>query len=524
MFSRMSKKKKVGTGAKVGVILLIVYLVVVLGGALGGMAFMLLDSSAGTDFHWLAFAIMGFMGLLLSVVGSIFTAQKQLFDAKDNELLLSMPIPPFYILASRLAMLFVLNFAFSALTMIPAGVVWLILGESVTAAGVIFWVLSLLLLPLLSMALTCLLGWVSEAISSRMKRKNLATTVIMAVFFAAYMYFCFNMSSFLDTLLLQGETIAEAFRTVLLPFYYMGRGILEGDLWRFLAFALFAAVPFALVAWLLTRTFLKLITTKKKGLKVVYVEKKARENSPLIAVLKKETSVLLGMPAYLLNCGLGVIMMLLLAFFLVLKRGELLEIAGTFDALTGGNGFSAMLPAMLQVAVGFCILMTCTAAPSVSLEGKNLWLLRSMPVATETILSAKMLLNVLVAGVPGVLTGMILNFSLPMSIPDRIAAILLPAVLACFTAVFGLWCNLKWPRLDWINAATVVKQGGSVIAAILGGMGILMLPVVLYVALFSRFLGPDWFQLLCCLLLAAATWLLLRNVLTRGKERFESLG
>ena len=50
---------------------------------------------------WLYFAMAGTMALALSMLGSVFMTQAQLYDAKDNERLLSMPIPPKYILLTR---------------------------------------------------------------------------------------------------------------------------------------------------------------------------------------------------------------------------------------------------------------------------------------------------------------------------------------------------------------------------------------------------------------------------------------
>ena len=43
---------------------------------------------------WLYFAMAGTAALALSMLGSVFMTQAQLYDAKDNERLLSMPIPP----------------------------------------------------------------------------------------------------------------------------------------------------------------------------------------------------------------------------------------------------------------------------------------------------------------------------------------------------------------------------------------------------------------------------------------------
>ena len=55
----------------------------------------------------------GIMALALAVFGSVFMTQTQLYDAKDNELLLSMPIRPLHILMSRMAVLLVLTGVFS---------------------------------------------------------------------------------------------------------------------------------------------------------------------------------------------------------------------------------------------------------------------------------------------------------------------------------------------------------------------------------------------------------------------------
>jgi ABC-2 type transport system permease protein len=59
---------------------------------------------------WLYFSFFGLTAFALMFVGSVFTAKSQLFEAKDNELLLSMPLQPRDILGSRMAALVLLNF------------------------------------------------------------------------------------------------------------------------------------------------------------------------------------------------------------------------------------------------------------------------------------------------------------------------------------------------------------------------------------------------------------------------------
>ena len=75
-------------------------------GLLGGMftylslAICTALTAAGMD--WLYFALMGLLAILLGVFGSVFNTYSCLYLSKDNDLLLSMPIPVNVIMVSRL--------------------------------------------------------------------------------------------------------------------------------------------------------------------------------------------------------------------------------------------------------------------------------------------------------------------------------------------------------------------------------------------------------------------------------------
>ena len=54
-----------------------------------------------------------------------------------------------------------------------------------------------------------------------------------------------------------------------------------------------------------------------------------------------------------------------------------------------------MLKGILPLILGALIMMTCTTSVSLSLEGKNLWILKSLPITKEEIYKGKMLFNLL---------------------------------------------------------------------------------------------------------------------------------
>jgi ABC-2 type transport system permease protein len=96
------KKKKRGALLTVLAVLLFlfaaVYFAVIFGSIFLMIGLPLFEARA----EYVYFALGGALMLLLMLLGSVMYTKTQLFAANDNELLLSMPIPPHLILLSRL--------------------------------------------------------------------------------------------------------------------------------------------------------------------------------------------------------------------------------------------------------------------------------------------------------------------------------------------------------------------------------------------------------------------------------------
>ena len=97
------------------IVLFAVLMVVILGG-------MFTVLSAGLD--WLYFALMALLATLLGAFGSVFNTYSGLYLAKDNDLLLSMPIPVNTLMASRLLGVYLMGLMYSGVVMLPAVIVY----------------------------------------------------------------------------------------------------------------------------------------------------------------------------------------------------------------------------------------------------------------------------------------------------------------------------------------------------------------------------------------------------------------
>ena len=217
------RSENMGKGGKIAFGALFVFLILYFAGVMGGLSFALSTAFGETNYAWLYFAFNGVLAFVLCFVGSVFAAMNYLYKATDNELLLSMPVKPGHILLSRMMVLLVENYIFGFIVLVPAGIVWAIM-QSFTFVGAVFYVIGVLLIPVLSLTVSCIVGWILMTVSSKFKNKKIITVIIFIVLFGAYMLFASKWGEYLEQLMLNGSAVAVAFEKYMFPFYHFGKG------------------------------------------------------------------------------------------------------------------------------------------------------------------------------------------------------------------------------------------------------------------------------------------------------------
>ena len=249
-------------------------------------------------------------------ISSIFTAQTQLFESKDNDLLLSLPVPPSYLLLSRIFILFVIGFFLHIIVFVPSLVVYL-MKYSLSVSQLICYFVIFLALPFFSLAFASLCGWLLAAITSRMRSRTLFTMIMSLLFFAVYFYINAQVQSYIQYITSQGEAIAEAIQGSIFPLFWLGSAIAEGNFLYLLLIVLFCVVPFALVYYIILKNFIKTATTKSGSLKS-YVERAFKLRSAKHALLRKELSRYTSSAMYA-QLSLGLLFGIIGAVFLAIK-------------------------------------------------------------------------------------------------------------------------------------------------------------------------------------------------------------
>ena len=87
-----------------------------------GLAMVVGFQMAMNNCLWLYYPLAFVVSTVFAFVGTVFAAQSYLFESEDNELLLSMPIKPSAVLVSRILSLYVLNFVYSTIILLPVGI------------------------------------------------------------------------------------------------------------------------------------------------------------------------------------------------------------------------------------------------------------------------------------------------------------------------------------------------------------------------------------------------------------------
>lgn len=421
-FYNAKTNKKRSTAGIIAYILLFAALMIGLIGMFTGLSVSLCAPLTQAGMGWLYFALMSLLAIFLGAFGSVFNTYSGLYFAKDNDLLLSLPIPVRTLMASRLLTVYLMGLMYSAVVILPAVIV--------------YWVT-------VSAAPMALLGGVL-----------LSAAVVLALF--------------------------------------------------------------ALTWTLLSRSFLQITTASGTSGKAVYREKAVKRRSIDGALFGKELARFTASPNYMLNSGLGILLLPISGILLLWKGGTVVSLLN--EVFTSQSGCAEVL-----LCTGVCAIasMNDMATPSVSLEGKSLWLAQSLPVKPWQVLRAKLKVQLALTALPALVPLVCMAFILPVT-----AA--LPLVFAealayiAFSACLGLTLGVARANLTWTSELMPIKQSLAVTIALFGGW----LYAIAFAALYlwqGWKLGAAAYLAIAAAVTLAVTALLLRWLKTKGAQRFAML-
>lgn len=519
----LTQNKEKGTRRTRGKIIELAILYLIIAGVLGAsvyyMAEMMCEALVAIGFGWLYHMSMSTSAVVLGLFASMFNISGMVYQAKDNDMLLAMPIKPWKLLAARLFSVWCWILIYEAVVYVPSMMVYYKVAykyQMLKATTVLCNIGMYFSLSILILSLSCLLGFLVSLISQKVKGNSMVKVVLSLAFIALYYYLYMRAYSVIQQFLSSASAIGGKVKGAAYPLYLVGKagsgdgaavGIITG-----------VVIIFFAIVWLVMKaTFIQMATKSQARKRKKFSLRGEKGRSQQRTLRYKEEKRFLGSAVYMLNSGLGVIVIPILGILLLVKKNAVLGMLTQLEMTKPGTSMLVLIAGLWMVAI-----MNEMTAASVSLEGKTIWILQSLPVDLWKVLKAKIALQLEFTVLP------VLFCSVCMMIVSKpvwyygLLMILLPQLFALLVAQFGLFANLLWPNLKWTSETAVIKQSMPMLVSMFGSMIFVALLAGAYLLL-SSVVTTLVFLLIVAVLLVSVNVVLWWWLKKKGTARFRKL-
>lgn len=422
-----------------------------------------------------------FMAMFLTLMLTLSDTQGVMYKSKDYDMLMSLPLRTSSIISAKYIGSYLTSMLYYVIIAIPTFVVYFIF-VGVSAFSIIFVLLSVIFMPAFSQFLNSTLGFLINALTSKMKNKNIVRTIFTLICgIGLALFISFSNTELMNKLFAGG--IPLWFKIVFSNIYFLFVAINSSSFVYFL-YALLVSVAFMVLGILVIMIGYRkintaLLTTKIKGkpAPITYNPKNIYRN-----LLKKEYTTFFNSPVYCVNGLMGPIMSIVCTIILITT---LSQIGNTPEV---SNVFAIIMPC----CVAICLGIAPTTSVSFSIEGLKLQLLKSLPIKFKDLIISKCLLNFTLS-IP-VLVLCVILFGAIVKLPFLLCLLILFYLL--FSTVsqtaLGLLLNLRFPRINWSSETQAVKNGTSMLLTMFLDLIIAFLPMILFFILlaFNTMLSP----------------------------------
>lgn len=476
---KKKKRKKAKSVVRPGMIFLAIFLILLLMLACGAMAAPMAIFILPTSGAWLYYSIFAILGFVVSLFINVFIASSMLYKAKDNDLLLSLPIPTSSIIISRMVILLINCFIVFAIVWIPAIVVAIICSQ-ISIIAIICCMVLFIVLSIFSMVFSSIIGWFIALITRNKNTKTILTIIFSVVLILAVVGSRFVINDAIKNLIENINEISAQVAASCYPMYILGHAA-SGNIVYTLLISLAVLVLFAAVCFVISKTFLTIVSsakgTKKHNTKFKY----QKSRGVLTSIFRKDLSLLFKTPTYFVNCGIGAIFIFVI-IFLFMTQSKMME--SFLEMNANIPEFVNVVPGIIVAIICFTTGFNCITTPSISLEGKNIWILKSLPIRPFDIFVGKSMLHIVFNTIPAFIATLILAIIFSVSVINVIAVMIYILMFSTLTAFFGMCVGIKRANLTWTNITIPIKQNLGVGFAILFTVGVTLGSSIIYVLLF----------------------------------------
>ena len=463
---------------------------------------------------------------IMTIIEGIYKTSSLLFNCKDDQLLLSLPISKRTVLFIRIFKFYVFELLFNSLFIIPIIIAYIQWTKGINLSFILTSIVMIFTLPIIPIVISIIIGTITSSISTKFKYKNIAQILISMLFLLGVLFLSFNTDKIFDYFINNSTTINELISKI---YYPAGAFAKLATNFRFLDLLIYLLINifiFVISLFVLSKFYFKINTS----LKSIKTNKKVNINTLTIktrsqysSLIKKELTIFFNTPVFIINAGFGLVLFLLAAIIMSVRFDSIVSIFTTGEgAIFSKEVLKGNISIIILLLITATSFLTSITNSQISLEGRNINILKSLPIKTKTILMSK-IYSCLVLTTPVLLIGsVVLLIRFKISIIESILLLILSIMIPLVSHFIGLIVNLKYPKLDADNPTEVVKQSMSSFLSLMIGVILLMLTCGIITSLVGKIdsLIIIIASLLFYLLLDIVLYLILIN---KGSKAFDKL-
>ena len=493
-----------------GLLIPITFAIVVLVFYIGAMSYGFVMMGAGEMVP--SYFIM--LSVVIVFAFNVFKSGGILFRSNGYQIMASLPVPASAIVVGRFARLYLENLAVTCLIMIPGNLVYAFLqrpGWSFYVYGVI----SILILPMIPLSLSVFIGVLVTGFTSGMKHRAIWETVLtlgltLAIFAGVSGMAGDNPEFTLEMLKSISAVVMEILGKVYPPAVLLGEGMIKGSFLPVL-FVAFISVTLLIIVIGISTHFFRDICRKLQEA----ASKKTSDISEIGigsvgqrrlfgSLIIRDARRYLASSAYMLNTIMGPVLGAV---------GSAVIVFTDIEKVTGSLPMHLNIrhAAVFLISGIFCTMNTTST--SVSMEGREWWILKSLPLPAKMILDSKLCFNLLLIAPFYLISQVFLGIMFRGEAVEILWSVVIMMLFILCSCIGGLTANLKFPKMEWDSEVVVVKQSASAavggLSGLLGALFCGVIVLVIHEALLHVFRA-----VIVLLLILFTTFLYRKNIRT----------
>ena len=415
------------------------------------------------------------LSVVMVFVFNVFKAGGILFRSNGYQVMASLPVTTSAIVVGRFARLYLENLAATCLIMIPGNLVYAFLQKP----GWMFYVnelISILILPMIPLSIAIFIGVLVTGFASRMKHRAIWETILTLGFAFSILggmsgLMGTNTEFTVEAVKRISEKTMETLGKVYPPAVLLGQGMTTGSFLPVLFVAFISVTVLAIVIGItahffhgICRKIQEAASKKTYAISEIGIGN-VGQRKLLGSLIIRDARRYLASSVYMTNTLMGPI--------IGVSGSVALLFVDIQKAMSNIPMHINIQQAIVFLISGIFCMMNTTST-SVSMEGKEWWILKSLPLPSKMILDSKLCFNLLLIApfffVSQVFLGIVLGEE---AIEIFWSAVIMLLFILC-SCVGGLTANLKFPKMEWDSEVVVVKQSASsAVGGLFGTLGAL---------------------------------------------------